>query len=101
LMLLQDCARSTEETTIEVRARILDQNDAGKNEYTIIKSWTYNPKEKEWFYEPKAFTEGLSSFNERMSSWESLKKDLAEIGGYLTDVEVEKRRSGDAPLKKC
>ena len=90
-----DCARSGEETTIEARARILDQNDASKNEYVILKSWTYDAEKKEWFHEPKAFTEDLSSSNERMSSWESLKKALAEIGGYLTDIEVEKRRSDE------
>jgi len=47
-----------------------------------------------WYYSrPTPFTENLSSSNKRISSWESLKKALAEIGGYLTDIEVEKRRS--------
>jgi hypothetical protein len=89
-----DCARSTEETTIEVRARILDQNDSSKNEYTIIRSWTYDPKEKEWFYEPKAFTEDSVNLLSPLSLWGNMLSQLQRAGGHLIKLKLEKLRLG-------
>ncbi len=90
-----ECTESTEETTIEVRARILDQNDLSKKEYIIIKSWSYDPKTKDWFYEPKSFAEEVLKMHKSVSSWDSLLKEFASIGAYLTEVELGKHRKGN------
>ena len=54
------CKESELETTIEVKARILDRNDMRKSEYTIINSWTYTPQKKNWFFEPKSFSDEIA-----------------------------------------
>jgi hypothetical protein len=95
----KECALSEEEFSLEVQAILLDENDPNKGEYTIVKSWTYMRGKNAWYYEPTALTDGSHNLAELTNSWDSLKNTLARIGGYLTEIEVEKRRSDETYCK--
>ena len=87
-----ECTESMEETTIEVHAKIYDQNDETRKEYPITKSWSYDPKRKDWFYEPKTFSnEPLNTV--KINSWDSLTQAFSNIDANLMEIEIETPRS--------
>lgn len=82
------CEGSKQETTIEVQARILDNNDLSKKEYRIVKSWSYNPKTKDWFFEPRSFSKMSNSCEG--NSWDILTKRFSSIGAYPIEIKIQK-----------
>jgi hypothetical protein len=52
----EECAKSDEELTLEVRVTVIDPDN--REHKLLPKSWTYIREKAEWYYEPKAFTEG-------------------------------------------
>ena len=52
----KECACSTEELTIEIRATIIDQDN--REHQPLPESWTYMREKNAWFYEPRTFTNG-------------------------------------------
>lgn len=87
-----ECNKSKEETTIEVQAKIYDQNDPNKKEYLINRSWSYYPKKNNWEYEPKSFSEDPLDLA-KGNSWDSLTQAFLNIGANLMEIEVEKFQS--------
>ena len=54
--ILEECAKSDQELTLEVRVTAIDPEN---EEHRLFpKSWTYIRGQNDWYYEPKAFTEG-------------------------------------------
>jgi hypothetical protein len=52
----EECVKSNEELSIEVRVTAIYQDN---REYKLFpKSWTYKRDENIWFYEPREFTDG-------------------------------------------
>lgn len=87
-----ECNKSKEETTIEVQAKIYDQNDMNKKEYLIIKSWSYDPEKNNWYYEPRRFSEDPLDIAEG-NSWDFLTQAFLNIGANLMEIEIEKFQS--------
>jgi hypothetical protein len=91
----KECGNSSEETTIDVKAIILDQNDTTKKEYKIIRSWTYVPEKNEWYFEPKSFSDGNIKTSEPVSSWELFLEKVRTVNAYLTEIQVTSPNSGE------
>jgi hypothetical protein len=52
---VEKCAKSDEELTLEARVTVIDPDD--KEHGLLPKSWTYMREKVDWYYEPKLFTE--------------------------------------------
>lgn len=50
----EECAKSEKVLTLEVRVTVIDPDN--REHKLMPKSWTYNRKENDWYFEPKLFT---------------------------------------------